>query len=66
MGGALAGGYLADRVGRKRLCIASGLLAALGAVLLLSARGQVETAWEGYIPELEFRQRFLKGQRQER
>jgi MFS family permease len=36
---ALFGGYLADRVGRKRLVAYSGLLAAAGTGLLLLARG---------------------------
>ncbi len=34
---ALAGGYLADRVGRKRLVACSGLIAAAGSLLLLFA-----------------------------
>jgi hypothetical protein len=34
--------------------------------LLLNSNGQVQTAWAGYIPEIEFRQRFLKGEPQER
>lgn len=36
---ALGGGYLADRIGRKRLLMASGLLGALGTFLLLFGRG---------------------------
>jgi MFS family permease len=35
---ALGGGYLADRIGRKRLVGASGLIAAAGTALLLTAR----------------------------
>jgi hypothetical protein len=34
--------------------------------LLFNSRGEVETAWVGYIGETDFRQRFLKGQKQER
>ena len=36
---ALGGGYLADRIGRKRLVMLSGLVAAAGTVLLLFATG---------------------------
>ena len=35
IGSALGGGYLADRIGRKRLVALSGLIAALGTLLLL-------------------------------
>ncbi|MFC2029649.1 MFS transporter [Chloroflexota bacterium] len=35
---ALAGGYLSDRVGRRRLVALAGLVAALGALLLILAR----------------------------
>lgn len=34
--------------------------------LLFNSRGEVETTWVGYIGETDFRQHFLKGERQER
>jgi MFS family permease len=47
--GALGGGYLADRVGRKRLVAYSGLIAAAGTVLLLFANSMPMVIVSGCI-----------------
>jgi len=60
---ALGGGYLADRLGRRRLVMASAVVAALGTFLLLLARDTTLVLIAGSILGVKYRAQNVYGRR---